>query len=61
MGKKEFKCNYNQGGKCTDRDYAPNKYTHECHSCCLECQHAIDMDCTFVCGNVAKYLHPEEE
>ena len=36
------------------------KYKDPCMKCCYGCKHAIDMDCSFVCPEVAEHYYPEE-
>jgi hypothetical protein len=56
-----FECENRKDGKCSTRDYGMNQYKHPCYQCCYGCDHAVNMDCTFVCSKVAEHYYPEEE
>lgn len=55
-----FDCESKDGKKCTSRNYHVNKHEGECHYCCYECKHAVEMTCNYVCPAVAEYYFPEE-
>jgi hypothetical protein len=57
---KPFYCESRKDGYCTSRDYGGNQYKDPCMKCCYGCKHAIDMDCSFVCPEVAEHYYPEE-
>ena len=60
MKNKPFYCEARKEGYCTNGDYGGNQYKDPCMKCCYGCKHAIDMDCSFVCPEVAEHYYPEE-
>lgn len=56
-----MKCEEKVGDMCK-RAIKYNKFlkSERCEHCCFKCVHAIDMDCSDVCADVAEYYHPEE-
>jgi hypothetical protein len=45
---------------CSTRDYGLNQYKDPCCYCCIGCNNAIEMTCSFVCPLVAEHYHPSE-
>jgi len=56
----DFSCDYVKEHMCSIRDYGMNRYKDPCYHCCFGCKHAVEMNCLFVCNEVAEYYHPEE-
>jgi len=56
----DFSCDYVKEHMCSIRNYGINRYKDPCYHCCFGCKHAVEMDCLFVCNEVAEYYHPEE-
>jgi hypothetical protein len=58
--REKFKCEEENNGICSTRDYGLNQYKDACYHCCYNCQYAISMECTFVCSKVAEYYYPSK-
>lgn len=58
---KDFYCESLKDGLCSTRDYGLNQYENPCYNCCFGCMHAVNMDCSFICSQVAEYYHQSEE
>ena len=55
-----LQCDDHNAGMCSTRNYGYNDCENLCYKCCLGCSHAINMDCTIVCGVVVEHYYPEE-
>lgn len=55
------KCDKRNGKFCGNRTEQDEDEKDQCFHCCLVCDHAKEMDCTFVCETAAEHLHPSED
>lgn len=56
----KFTCESRKDEMCSTRDYGLNQYKDPCYHCCIGCNNAIEMTCSFVCPLVAEHYHPSE-